>query len=58
MTKDGVAVLYEETCFIFRRSVPASATDDSFDHQSPTEPGHTEKTEPTLNAQLERVRNV
>ena len=54
ITKDGAPIVYEDTCFIFRPSVSASTTDDSFHPLNLTEAGHIE-TGQDFNGRLERV---
>lgn len=54
MTEDGAPVVYEETCLIFRPSVSASTSNDSFRPLKSTEAGHTDR-EQTFNGRLEHV---
>ena len=54
MTEDGAPVVYEETCLIFRPSVSASTSNDSFRPLNSTEAGHTDR-EQTFNGRLEHV---
>ena len=54
ISEDGAPVVYEETCFIFRPSVSASTSNDSFQPLNSTEAGHTDR-EQTLNGRLAHV---